>query len=191
MKSTKNAILPGLLIGILVLVLLSRLVDPTQIATAAADADPQSDLSEPNLKETNPSCLYSDRYPEKIRPWCTLIEIFSSKYEMDPLLIAAVMLQESGGQPEVMSTSGAVGLMQIMPRDGIAANFNCINGPCFADRPSIAELKDPSFNINFGVRMLSGLIKRHGDIREALKAYGPEDVNYSYADKVLAIRKNL
>jgi soluble lytic murein transglycosylase-like protein len=90
-----------------------------------------------------------------------------------------------------MSTSGAVGLMQIMPRDGIAAGFQCINGPCFATRPTIEELKDPAFNVDFGVRMLAGLIKKHGDVREALKSYGPYDVGYRYADQVLSIRNSL
>jgi soluble lytic murein transglycosylase-like protein len=81
--------------------------------------------------------------------------------------------------------------MQVMPRDGIAATFQCINGPCFTNRPSIAELKDPAFNVDYGVRMLAGLTERHGDIREALKSYGPYDVGYIYADKVLAIRNGL
>jgi len=81
--------------------------------------------------------------------------------------------------------------MQVMPRDGIASTFQCINGPCFANRPSIEELKDPGFNIDYGVRMLAGLIGRYADIREALKHYGPFDVGYQYADKVLLIRNGL
>lgn len=101
------------------------------------------------------------------------------------------MLIESGGQPEIISHSGAVGLMQIMPRDGIASTFLCINGPCFASRPSIEELKNPEFNIKYGVRMLSGLIKMNGSIRDALKSYGPMDVGYSYADKVISIWEGL
>ena len=53
------------------------------------------------------------------------------------------------------------------------------------------ELKDPAFNVDYGVRMLAGLIAKYGDIREALKPYGPYDVGYQYADKVLAIRNGL
>lgn len=101
------------------------------------------------------------------------------------------MLQESGGQADVISDSGAVGLMQVMPRDGIAAFFECINGPCFASRPTTQELLDPEYNIDYGVKMLAGLIDRLGSTREALKAYGPMDVGYSYADKVLAIVDNI
>jgi soluble lytic murein transglycosylase-like protein len=105
-------------------------------------------------------------------------------------LIAAVILQESGGNSMAYSSSGAVGLMQVMPRDGLAAQFQCVNGPCFASRPAIAELQDPAYNIEYGTRMLAGLVSRTGEVREALKAYGPMDRGYSYADTVLAIYEN-
>lgn len=184
MTSTQKAILPGIAIGIFVLIMLSRLVNPTIIVEAATEAVSPS-------VEANQTCADYERYPEKTQPWCGLIEASATKYGLDPLLIASVMLQESGGQPEIMSSSGAVGLMQVMPSDGIAANFQCINGPCFASRPTIVELKDPAFNVDYGVRMLAGLIEKHGDIREALKSYGPYDVGYRYADQVLAIRNSL
>lgn len=115
----------------------------------------------------------------------------AEEYGIDPNLVAAVMLQESGGQPDVISLNGAVGLMQIMPSDGIAASFQCINGPCFASRPTIQELLGPEFNIDYGCYMLAELIKKYGSEREALKEYGPYDVGYYYADKVLTIRENL
>jgi len=188
MNPVQKAIVPGILIGVLTLVGLSRLVTPPLTVSAATEEVQNAAVQEVN---PNTSCEFQERYPAKILPWCTLIEAAADKYGMDALLIAAVMLQESGGQPEVMSSSGAVGLMQVMPRDGIAATFQCVNGPCFTNRPSIAELKDPAFNLDYGVRMLAGLTERHGDIREALKSYGPYDVGYQYADKVLAIRNGL
>lgn len=183
MTSTQKAIIPGIAFGILVLVLLNRLVNPTIIAEAATEA----------VMVENPTqqCEFFDRYPAQVQPWCGLIEQATSKYGVDSLLVASVMLQESGGQPEIMSTSGAVGLMQVMPRDGIAAGFQCINGPCFASRPTIEELKDPAFNVDYGVRMLAGLIEKRGDIREGLKSYGPYDVGYRYADQVMTIRNSL
>jgi soluble lytic murein transglycosylase-like protein len=189
MNPVQKAIVPGILIGVFTLVGLSRLVTPTLTVSAATEEVQNTAVQE--TQSSNGSCEFQVRYPAKILPWCTLIEAAADKYGMDALLIAAVMLQESGGQPEVMSGSGAVGLMQVMPRDGIAATFQCINGPCFTNRPSIAELKDPAFNVDYGVRMLAGLNERHGDIREALKSYGPYDVGYQYADKVLAIRSGL
>lgn len=51
----------------------------------------------------------------------------------------------------------------------------------------MAELYDPEYNISYGVRMLAGLIQKTGNPRDALKSYGPMDVGYYYADKVLKI----
>ena len=132
-------------------------------------------------------CTLSARYPEKIRRWCDLIEKYAGEHGLPARLIAAVMLQESGGDPDAYSRDGAVGLLQVMPRDGRAASFQCSGKPCFASRPAIAELKDPEFNLNFGTGMLAGLVSRHGDFRQALKHYGPSGMDYAYADKVLAI----
>lgn len=128
---------------------------------------------------------------QRVSQWCTSIMEASHKYGLEPKIVAAVILVESGGQPEVISSAGAVGLMQVMPRDGIAAGFQCINGPCFANRPSTDELLDPTFNIDYGSKMLAGLLERHGDIREALKAYGPADYGYIYADLVLNTKEGL
>jgi soluble lytic murein transglycosylase-like protein len=116
-----------------------------------------------------------------------LITYFAEEQGLSPNLIAALIWQESGGNALAYSKSGAVGLMQVMPRDGLAANFQCINGPCFADRPSTNELQDPVFNVEYGTNLLAGLVSRLGNLRDALKAYGPENVGYYYADKVLGI----
>ncbi len=132
-------------------------------------------------------CRVSTSFPDEIRQWCDLITFYAIKRELEPDLIAALIWQESGGKPKAYSRSGAVGLMQIMPKDGLAASFMCINGPCFSNRPSISELEDPEFNIAYGTKMLARLQARTGNYRDALKSYGPMDVGYSYADKVLGI----
>jgi soluble lytic murein transglycosylase-like protein len=132
-------------------------------------------------------CEINQNYPKKVFRWCDLISLYARDRNLPPDLVAALILQESGGNPKAYSGSGAVGLMQIMPRDGLAAAFMCVNGPCFHDRPPKAKLVDPEFNIKYGTRMLARLHNKHGDIREALKAYGPMDVGYYYADRVLAI----
>ncbi len=135
-------------------------------------------------------CRVSAAFPKKVRRWCSIITKYADKRGLPPDLVAAVMLQESGGNPEAFSHSGAVGLMQIMPRDGPASAFMCINGPCFASRPSQDELRDPEFNVSIGTRMLASLVRKHGSLREALKSYGPMDGGYYYADKVMGIYQN-
>ena len=144
----------------------------------------------PAAQVNQPLAGLSSQFPASIQQWKGSIETSASQHDLDPNLIAAVMLQESGGSAEVVSWSGAVGLMQVMPRDGIAASFICGSQPCFASRPSIDELLEPTFNIEYGARMLAGLISKKGSLREALYAYGPYDVGYRYADIVLDIYEN-
>ncbi len=140
-----------------------------------------------NIDQTDPGCRVSSEFPSKILRWCQQISQQAEKYKLEPDLIAAVIFLESGGDELAYSHSGAVGLMQVMPRDGIAASFTCISGPCFQNRPTIDQLQDPAYNIAYGTRLLAGLMKRHGDLREALRAYGPMDAGYTYADKILAL----
>ena len=191
MRNGPSLVIRGTIIGSLVVALLGWLLakhieiiptpevayaaSPTQIAQQAAPAE---------------ECKVNESYPQGILQWCDIITALATQVELSPNLIAAVILQESGGDATAYSSSGAVGLMQVMPRDGIAAAFECINGPCFASRPTIEELQDPGFNVEYGTHMLAGLNARLGSVREALKAYGPMDVDYRYADTVLAIYEN-
>jgi soluble lytic murein transglycosylase-like protein len=133
-------------------------------------------------------CQVDPRYPQKVLQWCGLITRYAVENELPPDLVAALIWQESGGSAQAFSKSGAVGLMQVMPSDGPAAKFMCKNGPCFADRPDRQTLSDPEFNIQYGTRLLRGLVDYHGgDLRRALRSYGPMDVGYHYADTVLAL----
>ena len=129
----------------------------------------------------------SSSYPPAIQQWDGLINRYANQYDLDANLIAALILQESGGNAQAYSSSGAVGLMQIMPRDGIAQSFVCNDHPCFQNRPNMQELYDPEFNIDYGTRFLANLIAKYGDEREALYHYGPYDIGYRYADTVLSI----
>lgn len=157
-------------------------------AVAQPEAAPAAEVVEPAAVQPAPwdgSCTIGRRYPDGVRQWCDLIERYARANGLDPNLVSAVMLQESAGRPDAYSKSGAVGLLQVMPRDGLATKFMCKNGPCFTDRPSMEELFDPEFNVSYGAQMLANLITYHGNLRDALKAYGPKDVGYYYADLVL------
>lgn len=211
MNSVKSAVFPGILFGSLVVVWLGGLVaDPQTVFASAALNDQgtavaiQPDVflgvagdgeviaeDEENgheeIDQDQSDCSLGERFPDSVRRWCDLIERYAGEHGLDANLVAAVILQESNGNPQAYSKSGAVGLMQVMPRDGLAAEFMCKNGPCFANRPGMEELFDPEFNVEYGTRMLAGLINRYGSLRDALKAYGPKDVDYYYADIVLRI----
>lgn len=202
MTKVQSKILPATLLGCLLVVwfgtLAARSLPPawqTALPAAAvqtAEAAPTSQVvsAEPQAAAADETCPLSAHYPQSIQQWCSLIIKYASDHQLPVELIAAVMLQESGGNAQAYSGSGAVGLLQVMPRDGLAADFQCPNGPCFATRPTISELQDPEFNLSFGTRMLAGLVNKYGDVRDALMHYGPANVGYYYADKVLAIYEN-
>lgn len=186
-----------LVMGLFLLGFLSQLADvffnfsalqttPGRISENQTEID-SNEVKTQNSDHGNLKCEISAQYPAKITRWCNIITQYAHKHNLDPDLIAALVWLESGGNELAYSHSGAVGLMQVMPRDGLAASFMCANGPCFRDRPSSDELRDPEFNIAFGTRFLAGLVKRNGNLRDALKSYGPMDAGYTYADKVLNI----
>ena len=164
---------------------LISLISSPRITLAASSSS--ADSSNGNAALTG---SLSRAYPESILQWEELILENAQQYQLDPNFIAAVMLQESGGDAQAYSSSGAVGLMQVMPRDGIAQTFLCDGQPCFRNRPSMQELFEPAYNIAYGTRLLAGLIEKYGSQQEALYHYGPIDVGYRYADAVLSIYSN-
>ncbi len=182
----------GVVMGSLILIFAAtRLLSTSDIVSAAPEKniEASSEINQTS-NETKAACTISSSYPLEIQLWCNVINMNAETYSLDPNLIAAVMLQESGGNKDAYSSSGAVGLMQIMPKDGIAEKFICINGPCFSNRPTMEELFNPEFNIEYGSRMLVNLFAKYGNWRDTLKAYGPMDVGYQYADIVLSIFEN-
>lgn len=93
------------------------------------------------------------------------IEAYSKKYNVDPLLVRAVMKQESGFQPFALSTAGAMGLMQLMPETA--------RGLGVSDPYNIEE------NIRGGIQYLSYQLEAFdNDLSLALAAYnaGPNAV---------------
>ena len=185
MREVQEAIFPAVVVaGIVIYFLTTLLAGPVPVQ---ASSDAEVSVTPTAIGQGTNDCNISTRFPQSIRQWCSLIEKFAAESSLEPNLVAAVMLQESGGNPRAYSHSGAVGLLQVMPRDGLAAGFMCVNGPCFSNRPSMAELFNPEFNIAYGARMLAGLVRKTGSIREALRAYGPNDMGYRYADIILGI----
>ena len=202
MHDVRQYIIPGAIFGSLILasfgysVMAGAAINPAdtvseELSTSNQEVSIQNEIKQENIEGDDrgdqAKCKVSNSFPQDVRQWCTQITRHSAKNNLDPNLIAALIWQESGGEPTAYSKSGAVGLMQVMPRDGIAASFQCINGPCFTNRPTIIELEKPNFNIKYGTGMLAGLLHKYGNIREALKYYGPMNVGYYYADKVLGI----
>lgn len=86
---------------------------------------------------------------------------------LDPLLVKAVIAVESGYDPAVVSTKGAIGLMQVLPDTG--ERYGLIGD---AKRSVADKLKEPAINLRVGTRYLKELLARYaGDRERALAAY--------------------
>lgn len=95
----------------------------------------------------------------------------SSRYEVSPFLVWAIMRRESAFRPEVASAADARGLMQVIPPTARA-----IARKLAEPEPAPAELFSPSLSIRYGAWYLSQLMKRFAHPALAAAAYnaGPE-----------------
>jgi soluble lytic murein transglycosylase len=88
-------------------------------------------------------------------------------YELDAALLAAVIYQESRFDARAESSSGAIGLMQLLPETakGIALRTG-------GSRFEVDDLYDPEINVRYGAWYLRHLLAKYGgDLRKALAAY--------------------
>lgn len=97
-------------------------------------------------------------------------------FKLPVRLVAAVVVVESTCRPSVVSSEGAVGLMQIVPKQW---------------HVSRSALKNPAFNIHKGTEILAHFVRPYG-IREGLHHYNGLGIGCSacdagYADKVLLV----
>jgi len=85
---------------------------------------------------------------------------------LDKDLLKAVIMAESAGRPDAVSSAGAKGMMQLM--DGTASDMR------------VRNVFDPKDNIMGGSKYLSQMLERYdGDVEKALAAYnaGPGNVD--------------
>ena len=103
--------------------------------------------------------------PKQARPWQPLIGYYSRLAHVDANLVNALILQESRFHPDLVSSAGAVGLMQITSSTAKALGINPWN---------------PEQNLWGGIWYLHNLLGAyHGNLALALAAYnaGPGAVN--------------
>jgi soluble lytic murein transglycosylase-like protein len=100
----------------------------------------------------------------------------SGDHELDPQLVTAIILVESGGRPWALSSKGAVGLMQVMPHMAEA-------------RMLAGNLTTIESNIAAGCSILADNIRRLGE-DDGISAYfwGSDIRGVAYLDRVRAAR---
>jgi soluble lytic murein transglycosylase-like protein len=107
------------------------------------------------VKSVSSSPLKTKKRNEPFRP---IIIKVAGRYEVDPALVKAIIMAESGYNPRAVSKRGAKGLMQLMPNTAKALG--------------VENIFDPEHNVNAGVKYFKGLLNRFGgDVELALAAY--------------------
>jgi soluble lytic murein transglycosylase len=93
-------------------------------------------------------------------------------YKLDPFLIVGLMRQESSFNPDSLSRSGAIGLMQLMPKTG-KNEFKKRYKSAFSEKDWHEEiLYIPRVNISLGSQHMAHLLKKaKGDPVIALAGY--------------------
>lgn len=107
-------------------------------------------------------------------PYASIVRGHARHYDLDPALLAAVIYAESKFHADARSSSGAVGLMQLLPQtaEGIALHTG-------GTRFRVSDLTNPEINVRYGSWYLRHLLDKYRDERTALAAYnaGQENVD--------------
>jgi len=103
------------------------------------------------------------RYPLKYE---TIVRTHARNYDLQPALLAAVIYQESKFRADARSSSGAIGLMQLLPDTarGIALRTG-------GTRFQVEDLYNPDINVRYGCWYLRHLLQKYDDEKTALAAY--------------------
>lgn len=149
-------------------------VDPVEMARA------------PDPARAALAAYLADRYGrdgEATRVYVEEAHAAAAAFEVDPLLVLAVMAVESRFDPRARSGYGARGLMQVVPR---------FHREKLADHGGEAALADPRVNALVGTQILKESLRRSGGVRAGLQRYaGWEDDEQRYSRKVLAEKRRL
>ena len=119
--------------------------------------------------ETEPIWYERLRYPLRYEEFVTG---HAENYRLEPELVAAMIYQESKFDADAVSSSGAVGLMQLLPETGQG----------IADRTggkhwTPEDLHNPELNVRYGSWYFRHLLDKYEDEELALAAYNAGQAN--------------
>lgn len=168
-----------------------RPVAPSQLASRGGWFDPAARIKEIFQPYKKAIARFNPRLKDdQLDTITSSVLTFSWRYQVDPRLVVAIILTESGFKPNATSPVGAMGLGQLMP--GTARGMG------------VSNAYDPVQNIEASTRLIHGHLDKYGDIALALSAYnaGPGAVRKyggvppyretrNYIQKVTALYKAL
>lgn len=156
--------------------------EPPAIIAPAPSVAPAVDLRRTALAD-----YVAERYrvgPERARVFVEEAHAAAEEFDIDPLLVLAVMAVESSFNPAARSGAGARGLMQIIPR---------FHREKLAAHGGEDALLDPRVNALVGTQILKDYLRRAGSVRVGLQRYAgwQDDDEQRYATRVIAEKERL
>ena len=116
-----------------------------------------------------PTWYQRARYPLRYEE---IVRGHARNYRLEAPLLAAVIYQESKFDAGARSSSGAIGLMQLLP--GTAKGIAQRTG---GSRFVVEDLYEPELNVRYGAWYLRHLLDKYGDEAAALAAYNAGQTN--------------
>jgi N-acetylmuramoyl-L-alanine amidase len=127
-------------------------LQPTVDASSVTNLPATDSTNDPNSPSLDMEIIRSMLYAAGI------------KHGVNPYLVMGLAWHESGWQASVVSSAGAVGVMQVMPSTA------AVDGPKLLNRD--VNLYDPGDNIDLGTAIIKhNLDAYHDDLAKALCAY--------------------
>jgi len=121
------------------------------------------------VNSTEPAWYIRIRYPLQ---YDAIVRGHARNYRLDPAFLAGVIYAESKFDANARSSSGAIGLMQLLPdtAKGIAVHTG-------GSKFEVSDLDDPEINVRYGSWYLRHLLNKYRDERTALAAYNAGQQN--------------
>jgi hypothetical protein len=147
--------------------LIGKTLQANQLPTTAVEEIPAQEISQSSVWDELSALEQSPQLPQEsdtIQTNKQNISIPTGEQYAPPSLVKAVINVESAGKPDAVSSKGATGLMQLMPKTAKSLGV---------------DPTDPVANVEGGSRYLQQLISKYGSQDIALAAYnwGPGNID--------------
>ncbi|MFW6067286.1 MAG: transglycosylase SLT domain-containing protein [Myxococcota bacterium] len=130
--------------------------------------------------------------PARLAALAGMIAQEADRHDLDPFLVGAIAVKESGLDPAAVGPRGSVGILQLNPR-GVGAGLRFTRDAAYRNRCARTQADACQGPIvERGVKHLADWIERCGDLVQALGGYNSGECRRTgYGRRVVHLRKRL
>lgn len=132
-----------------------------------------------------------DGCPARISAYARLITGLAREFDVDPFLVGAIVVRESGLNPFAEGTAGERGIVQLHP-GGVGHRVRFVRNDAYRRRCRRATDGCQAEVLREGVQLIANSMRRCGDVEQALGMYNSGRCRVTgYSRRVLAERTRL